>query len=374
MIRLCVPCVGEEELEAISEVLSSGYLTQGQKVAEFEKAVAEYVGTKYAFATSSCTTALHLSLVALGIGAGDEILVPDFTFPATANVVVQQHAVPVLVDIDLATFTLNIQDLESKITDKTRAVIPVHAFGLSADMDPICQLSKNHGLAVIEDAACALGARYKGVQCGAIGDLGCFSFHPRKSITTGEGGMITTDSHVLAAKISLLRSHGGIRREGRFSFEDAGYNYRLSEIQGAMGLEQMKKFDRILSIKRKLAVSLSEKLSGIEKLQNPNQPDYARHTYQSFVVLLDEDIDRDKVIKQMYAQGIETTIGTYALHLQPYFARAHNYLPGAMVNSKAAFDRSLTLPLYADLSDQEINFIVETLKNILNDKGVVQQQ
>jgi dTDP-4-amino-4,6-dideoxygalactose transaminase len=374
MIRLCVPYTGPEELAAIAEVLSSGYLTQGQKVAEFEKAVAEYVGTKYAFATSSCTTALHLSLAAIGIGPGDEVLVPDFTFPATANVVVQQHAVPILVDIDLATFTLNIQDLESKITDKTRAVIPVQAFGLAADMDPICQLSKKHGLAVIEDAACALGAQYKGVQCGAIGDLACFSFHPRKSITTGEGGMITTDSDVLAAKISLLRSHGGVRRDGRFFFEDAGYNYRLSEIHGAMGIEQMKKCDRILSLKHKLATSLSEKLSAIEKLKTPSQPNYARHTYQSFVVLLNEDIDRDKVIKYMYAQGIETTIGTYALHLQPYFARTHNYLPGAMVNSKAAFDRSLTLPLYADLSDEEMSFIVETLKNILADKRVLRHQ
>ena len=374
MIRLCVPYTGKEELSAIAEVLSSGYLTQGQKVAEFEKAVAEYVGTKYAFATSSCTTALHLSLAAIGIGPGDEVLVPDFTFPATANVVVQQSAEPILVDIDLATFTLNIQDLASKITDKTKAVIPVQAFGLAADMDPIRQLSKKYGLAVIEDAACALGARYKGAQCGAIGDLGCFSFHPRKSITTGEGGMITTDSDVLAAKISLLRSHGGVRQEGRFSFEDAGYNYRLSEIHGAMGIEQMKKCDRILSLKRKLATSLSEKLSGLEKLKIPIQPNYAHHTYQSFVVLLNEEIDRDKVINLMYAQGIETTIGTYALHLQPYFARAHNYLPGTMVNSKAAFDRSLTLPLYADLSDEEMNFIAETLKNILDGKGVVRQQ
>ena len=374
MIRLCVPYTGHEELEAISEVLSSGYLTQGEKVEEFEKLVAEHVGTQYAFATSSCTTALHLSLVALEIGPGDEVLVPDFTFPATANVVVQQHAVPVLVDIDLDTFTINIEDLQSKITNKTKAVIPVHAFGLAADMDPILQLSKKHGFAVIEDAACALGARYKGNQCGTLGDMGCFSFHPRKSITTGEGGMITTNNDDLASKISLLRSHGGIRREGRFSFEDAGFNYRLSELQGAMGIQQMKKFDRILQLKRKLAISFSEQLVCIEALNAPSQPNYAQHTYQSYVVLLPDNIDRDKIIKLMYEKGIETTIGTYALHLQPYFAREHNYFPGDMVNSKAAYKRSLTLPLYIDLKNEEIEFIVDTLKNILDGKKMTRYQ
>jgi dTDP-4-amino-4,6-dideoxygalactose transaminase len=367
MIRLCVPYTGEEELEAIAEVLASGYLAQGEKVAEFEKCVAEYVGTKYAFATSSCTTALHLALVALGISAGDEVLVPDFTFPATANVVVQQQAVPVLVDIDLDTFTMNIEDLASKITDKTRAVIPVHAFGQAADMDPILQLAKKHGLVVIEDAACALGARYKGRHCGTLGDVGCFSFHPRKSITTAEGGMITTNSDVLASKISLLRSHGGVRRRGRFSFECAGFNYRLSEIHGAMGIQQMKKFDRILALKRKLATALSEQLGGIENITLPSQPDYAHHTYQSYVVLLHDRFDRDAVIQQMYTKGIETTIGTYALHLEPYFAREHNYSPGQIVNSKDAYKRSLTLPLYAGLNNAEIEFIVGTLQTILDD-------
>jgi len=367
MIRLCVPYTGAEELEAISEVLASGYLSQGEKVAQFEKLVADYVGTKYAFATSSCTTALHLALVALEIGPGDEVLVPDFTFPATANVVVQQHAVPVLVDIDLDTFTINIEDFASKISSKTKAVIPVHAFGLAADMDPILQLAKKHDFAVIEDAACALGARYKGLQCGALGDLGCFSFHPRKSITTAEGGMITTNSDVLASKISLLRSHGGVRRQGRFSFEEAGFNYRLSEIHGAMGIQQMKKFERILALKRKLAVSLSERLDGIETVTLPGQPDYAHHTYQSYVVMLQDGIDRDTIIQEMYAKGIETTIGTYSLHLEPYFARKYRYSPGEIVNSRAAYKRSLTLPLYAGLNDAEIEFIAGTLKTILND-------
>lgn len=374
MIRLCKPYVGNEELKAISEVLSSGYLSQGQKVEEFEKAVAGYVGSRYAFATSSCTTALHLALVASGIGPGDEVLVPDFTFPATANVVVQQQAVPVLVDIDLETFTIDIDDLQSKITAKSRAIIPVHAFGLAADMDPILSLSRKHGLVVIEDAACALGATYKGAQCGTLGDLGCFSFHPRKSITTAEGGMITTDDDALAEKISLLRSHGGVRREGRFVFEDAGFNYRLSELQGAMGIEQIKKIDRILALRRKWALGLSEQLGGIERLNIPHQPDYAHHTYQSYVVLLDDGLNRDGVISRMYTRGIETTIGTYALHSQPYFVRAFDYRPGQVTNSEQAYCRSLTLPLYTDLDDEKIEYIVDTLKNILDDQHIEHRQ
>ncbi len=365
MIRLCLPFTDQAELEAVADVLASGYLTQGKKVEEFERRVADYVGTKYAFATSSCTTALHLSLVALGIGPGDEVLVPDFTFPATANVVVQQNAVPVLVDINLETFTINFQDLESKITPKTKAIIPVHAFGLSADMDPIVQIAKYYGFAVVEDAACALGASYKDLKCGAIGGLGCFSFHPRKSITTGEGGMITTNDDLFAERIRLLRSHGGVRRNGRFIFEDAGFNYRLSEIHAAVGIKQMDKLEWILSRRKELSALLSERIEGIEGIIPPRQPDYGRHTFQSYVVLLHKNIDQDKIIEQMYERGIETTIGTYALHVQPFFARKYGYKPGAIANSYVAYKNSLTLPLYADMEYTQIEFIISSLKKII---------
>ena len=243
----------------------------------------------------------------------------------------------------------------------------MHAFGLAADMDPILQLAKKHGIAVVEDAACALGSRYKGIRCGAIGDIGCFSFHPRKSITTGEGGMITTDNDLLAEKISILRNHGGIRRGGRFTFEDAGFNYRLSEIHGAMGVQQMGKLDWILSRRRELAVLLSDQLKNIEVIAPPMQPDYAQHTFQSYVVLLHENIDRDKMIEHMYEKGIETTIGTYALHIQPFFTSKYDNNPGAIANSYVAYKSSLTLPLYAEMNDAEVEFIVNTLKEIIMD-------
>jgi dTDP-4-amino-4,6-dideoxygalactose transaminase len=364
-IRLALPFTDDDELNEIRHVLDSGYLTQGPKTAEFERLVAEYVGTKYAFATTSATTALHLSLVVLGIGPGDEVLVPDFTFPATANVVVQQGAKPVLVDIDLDTFTMNVSDLESKITRHSKAIIPVHTFGLAADMDPIMKLAQIHRLAVIEDAACAIGTTYFGRQCGGIGTLGCFSFHPRKVITTGEGGMITTNDDALADKIQLLRSHGGIRRDGRFTFEAAGFNYRLSDILSAVGVAQMRKLNILIAHKRDLSMRLAQKLHGISGISLPQEPIWQGHIYQSFVVILDGGINRDEVIRRTKENGVETTLGTYALHAQPFFIKEYGYSLGDLKNSLRAYHQSLTLPLYPPMQESDIDRVVWALLHAL---------
>jgi perosamine synthetase len=360
-IRLAIPEIDQEEVREVERVLASGYLTQGPKVAEFEALVAGLVGTRYAFATTSATTALHLSLVALGVGPGDEVIVPDFTFPATANVVVQQGARPIMADIDLATFAIDPDDVTHRITPRTRAIIPVHAFGLAADMDPILAIAREHGIPVIEDAACAIGATYKGRPCGHLGDVGCFSFHPRKAITTGEGGMITTDSAVIAERISLLRNHGGIRREGRFSFEDAGFNYRLSDILAAVGVAQFRKLTRIIDRKRALALRYRDLLSGIDGVVIPAEPAWGGHVFQSYVVMLDGRISRDHVISAMKAAGIETTLGTYALHMQPFFQRAFGHRDGDLPRSREAFLHALTLPLYPRLSDDDVAWIVDQL-------------
>ncbi len=302
-MRLNVPFIDERELEEIAKVLATGYLTQGPKTAEFERLVAEYIGCRYAFAMSSCTTALHLALVVLDVGPGDEVLVPDFTFPATANVVVQQGAVPVLVDIDLDTFTVNLDDLRAKLTPRTRAILPVHTFGCSADLDPIMALAAEHGVPVIEDAACAIGTTYRGRFCGNIGTLGCFSFHPRKVITTGEGGMITTNDPRLAERIQLLRSHGGVRTGFWFEYEAAGYNYRLSDVQGAMGIAQMAKLPILVERKRLLAGQLRARLADIAGIQSPVEPVWGGHIYQSFVILVDDDLDRDRMIHRPAGSG-----------------------------------------------------------------------
>ena len=365
-IQLARPSTDGDEIDEVAAVLATGNLTQGPKVAEFERAVAELVGTRHAFATTSATTALHLSLAALDIGPGDDVLVPDYTFPATANVVIQQGARPVLVDIDPRTFTVDPVDLERKITPATRAIIPVHAFGLAADMDPITEVAQPGGLAVIEDAACALATTYRGRAVGGLGTVGCFSFHPRKSITTGEGGMITTDDDRLADRIGLLRSHGGRRRGNRFTFEAAGYNYRLSDILAAVGVAQLRKLERLLARRRAIADRYRALLAGEERLDLPHLPTWDGHVYQSFVVLLDVSIDRDEVIRRLAEAGVESTLGTYALHREPLFVERFGYAAGDLPSSNDVFGRALTLPLYPDMTDDDPGYVVECLTRALD--------
>ena len=369
MIRLSLPYTDGDELDEIRKVLASGYIAQGKKVAEFEELVAKYVGTRFAFATSSATTALHLCLSALSIGPGDEVLVPDFTFPATANVVIQQGARPVLVDVSLATYNINVEDLERKITERSKAIIPVHLFGLPAEMGPILELAGKHDLHVIEDAACALGGQYEEKQCGGLGDLGCFSFHARKVITTGEGGMITTDDEEIAERIGRLRNHGGVREEGRFTFEDAGFNYRMSDINGAVGVAQMRKLDGLLDKRRRNAELLRRRLvplsEDLKLVYLPQEPSASVHTYQSFVLQLAGPIDRDSLIAQLGQRGLEATIGTYALHCQPFFQRTFGLVPGELPNSYQAYTHSLAVPFYPQMSEDDIEFVAQSLLEIL---------
>ncbi|NWG08527.1 MAG: DegT/DnrJ/EryC1/StrS family aminotransferase [Chloroflexi bacterium] len=364
-MRLNVPYTDERELEEIAKVLSTGYFTQGPKTVEFEWKVAEYIGCKYAFAMSSCTTALHLSLVVLDVKPGDEVLVADFTFPATANVVVQLGAIPVLVDIDLDTFTVNVDDLRHKITPKTKAIIPVDAFGCAADFDAIQKIAAAHNLPVIEDAATAIGTKYYDRFCGNLTTLGCFSFHPRKVITTGEGGMITTNDDKLAERIKLLRSHGGVRTGSWYRFEEAGFNYRLSDILSAIGVAQMEKLAKLIEHKQRLAASLSKRLAQIPGIRVPVEPKWGGHIYQSYVILLDEGLNRDTIVEKMRVHGIETTLGTYALHDQPFFQRTFGYKSGQLPNSHAAFTRTITLPLYPQMDESDLDQVADTLNAIL---------
>ena len=365
VIPLARPLTGDEELEEIRGVLESGQLSQGPKVAEFEDMVAAITGSRHSFAPSSCTTGLHLALVALGIGPGDEVLVPDFTFPATAHVVVQQGAVPVLVDIDLDTYNVDPGDLVRHITPRTRAVMPVDLFGLAADMGPVATVAAEHGLAVVEDAACALGATYYGRPCGSLADLGCFSFHPRKIVTTGEGGMIVTDRDDLAERIQLLRSHGGVRRNDRFTFEDAGFNYRLSDVQAAIGTAQMRRLPDLLARRQRLAARLRGELADVSGFAVPPEPAWGGHVYQAFVGLVDDHRNRDMVIDGLRARGVEATLGTYALHAQPFFGRTFGYQPGALPRSHAASQRSVALPLFPQMTDTDVDVVVDCLRAVL---------
>lgn len=365
-IPIIKPQINREKLFSyLNEVLDSGILTSGKYVAEFEKQLADFLQVKYAYAVTSGTTALHLALVVNDIKPGDEVLVADFSFPATANVVVQTGAKPVFVDIDLKTLCIDVKDLAQKVTPKSKAIMVVHAFGYPANMSEIVKIAAKNHLIVIEDAACALGSYHKDKACGTWGEVGCFSFHPRKVITTGEGGAIVTSSDELARKIVLYRNHGlNKTAEGKPEFTVAGFNYRMSELQAALGVEQMESFKEIEKIRQNLADNYLELLKDVKGLTLIEKPLDGVSNYQSFVVLLDQNINREKVMTKLKEKGIETTIGTYAQHTQPSYAK-FGYHPGDLKNSDFAYQKSLSLPLYASLKDLQQRYIVKELREAL---------
>lgn len=369
-IPVTKPCLGEEEIQAVADRLLSGWVVQGPKVREFEERFATYTGARFARATTSCTTALHLALLALGIGPGDEVLVPAFTFVATANAVLYCGARPVFVDIDLLTFNVDVAQIESRITRQTKAIIPVHEFGLSADMDAIMSIAEKHQLFVVEDAACACGARYRNRHVGIFGKAGCFSFHPRKAITTGEGGMIVTDDEALARRIEILRSHGAsasdlARHQSKSGFvlpefDEMGYNYRMTDIQGAIGVEQMKKLDWILGQRCSRAGRYTAKLTGLPGLQTPFVPEGCKHVYQSYVTLVDGGRERrDEVALALQERGIATRQGTHAVHALGLYRERFGLQPEDHPTAWKADQQSMTLPLYATMTDEEQDYVIE---------------
>jgi dTDP-4-amino-4,6-dideoxygalactose transaminase len=365
MIKVANPFFDRQEIEELKEVLNSGQWTEGSKTSEFEKIIADYVGVSEAVAVTSATTALYLSLYALGIKRKDEILVSDFTFPATANVVLHCGAKPILVDVKPDTFNLDVNDCKKKLTKDTKALIVVHALGQSCEMDEIIEFANEKDLLVIEDAACALGASYDSKMCGSFGIAGCFSFHPRKSISTGEGGMITTNDKELAAKMRLLRSHGGIREGYRSSFVIPGFNFKMSEFQAAVGIAQFKKLEKMLAAKKKIAEVYNKAFKDFDKIKIPKIAKKATHTYQSYTILLDKKVDRDEIINKLREKGVETTIGTYALHSQPFFKRHFGYRNGDLPNSYHIFKHSLTLPCYYGLKKKEIEYIISNVLQLM---------
>ncbi len=361
MIKLSSPYVGKEEFEEIKKVLDSGYLVQGEKVQQFELMVSEYLNVKYCIAVSSGTAALHLALLTLGIGRGDEVIVPDFTFPATANVVEFVGASAKLVDIRPDSFCIDTGKIEASITDKTKAILPVHEFGQCADMDTIKAIAQKYNLKIIEDAACALGSEYKGRKAGTLGHISCFSFHPRKAITTGEGGMLATDNEELAQMARVLRNHGINNVNGKLEFTAAGLNYRMTDLQASMGIAQMKKLEAVIEKRRYIAAQYGAILKNIESLTLPYEKEYGRHTYQTYHIILSAKVNRDLLKEQLLANGIECNIGAYALHQQLYYREKYRYAAKAFPESFFAYKQGLALPLHNQLSDNDIKLICHSL-------------
>jgi perosamine synthetase len=343
VIRLARPDVGAEEAAAVAGVLESGQLTMGPKVTELEAELARVCGVRHAVAVSSGTAALHLAVLALGLGERDEVVVPAYTFPATANVVALAGARPVLVDVDPETFNLEPESLAAAVTPRTRAVLAVHLFGRPLDWEAI-ERAVPERVALIEDAAGALGARRRDRACGSLGLMGCLSFHPRKIVTTGEGGAVTTSEEELANGIRRLRHHG-IEAEGAFEIRAPGLNYRLSDILCAVGIPQVRRLDELLEARRGVAEGYEVRLAGV--VRTPSAEPGDTHGWQAYVVRLDR---RDEALATLRAEGIEAQIGTYALHLLAAY-RDRGEFPGA----RDAYEHALALPFHSRLGDDELD-------------------
>ena len=373
IIPISLPVTGQEEWEALKEPLMSGWLTSGPKVREFEQLFAERHGVKHALAVTSATTALHLALVALGIKEGDEVIVPAFTWVSTANVVLYCGAKVVFVDVNPFTFNINPEDLSKRITSKTKAIIPVHLFGLCADMDKIKEIAGN--IPLIEDGACAAGASYKGTPAGGLGTIGCFSFHPRKSVTTGEGGMITTNDDELAEIMGMLRNHGAsISEEQRHhgakpymlpDFNALGYNYRMTDLQGAVGVVQIKKLDQFINEREKWANFYTKELDSIPWLRTPKHGADYKHGWQSFVTFVDESkspASRNEIMELLQQQGISTRPGTHAIHMLNFYKEKFNIQPSDYPGAQAANNYSMSIPLHNRMVAEDFNYVVSVIK------------
>lgn len=351
-VRLARPAVGEEELAEIREVLESGQLTMGPKTVEFERLLAELAGTAHAAAVSSGTAALHVAVLALGLGPGDEVLVPAYTFPATANVVALAGAKPVLVDVDPVTMNMDPEDAARRVTPRTKAILAVHLFGRPARLEQL-----PGGLPVIEDAAGALGARRGDRPCGSRGSLACFSFHPRKIVTTAEGGAVTTDDGALDEAVRSLRHHGWSPSHEYGDMPRPAFNYRLSEVHAALGLPQLRRFDELYEAYDRVARGYAERLAGLDVVLPETDPG-DRHGWQAYVLQVD---DRDRVMASLREQGIQCQIGTYALHRLGAY-RDQGAFPGA----DAAFERALALPLHTELSGAELDRVAAALDKLVS--------
>lgn len=364
------PWLGEEEAAAVREVILNGWISLGPKAAAFEAAIAELVGARFGIATNAATTALHLSLIVAGVLPGDEVLCPSFTCMATINAVIQAGGILRFVDIEARTYNMDAADTEARISSRTRAILVVDQIGLPADLDAFRDLAQRRGLILIEDAATALGARYKGRPLGGCGVPACFSFHPRKMITTGEGGMLVTDDEAAAERARVLRSTGAsvsdlVRHQAKGTilqeYHESGFNYRMTDMQAAMGLVQLTKLPAMLAARHAQARFYDNALATIDEVEPPYVPDYAQHAYSSYCIRMRPEarVSAHEVVLRMAERGISCRHGIQPLHHEPYFRECMAGL--SLPETEAAAQTTLFLPIYPGLSEADQQRIVEAL-------------
>jgi perosamine synthetase len=385
-IPIAKPLFDENEMRAVLEPIKSGWVSQGPKAEEFESKFSAYVGTRYASSVGSGTAALHLALIACGIQPGDEVITSSFTCVATVNPIEYVGAKPVLVDIDLDTFSLDPNKVEEVITGRTKAIIPVHLFGLSTDMDPIIQIAHKYRLKVIEDAALGLGAFYKGKHVGVFGNAAAFSFHPRKMITTGEGGIVVTNDEKIDKEVKVLRNYGASipawKRHHKGihvlpTYDVLGFNYKMSDVHASLGIAQMAKLPDMLQRRREIAERYNKELKSLDWLINPNKPSGYIHSYQSYVCLCNPDdiIHKGKIVSIKHAskkrdelmgylarKGIATVAGAQAIHNASYYKQKYGFDESDFPNALIAELLSIALPIYTQLTGEEQEYIIENIK------------
>lgn len=368
------PSIGDEEIAEVVATLRSGWLTTGPRVAHFEAAFREYVGAPHAIAVSSCTAGLHLALAAAGIGEGDEVITTPLTFCSTVNVIVHQRARPVLADISPDDYNIDPAQIERKITRRTRAIIPVHYGGQPCRMDAILDIARRHGLLVIEDAAHAHGALYRGRKVGTLGDVTVFSFYATKNMTTGEGGMVTVHNAALAERIRLLSNHGmdynAQRRyeaEGSWYYEvlAPGYKYNMTDIQAALGLHQLARLEEYTRRRTEIAARYTEAFAGLEQIVTPAVRPEVRHVWHLYAVQVRRNsrrIDRDRVIAALRKQGIGTSVHFIPIHYHPYYREGFGFRRGDYPVCEAVFEGLISLPLYPSMTDAEVERVIEAVR------------
>jgi perosamine synthetase len=372
MIPVARPYIGAEEEQAVIDVLRSGWVTQGPRVAEFEEKFSDYIGCDYSVAVSSCTTALHLALLASRIGPGDEVICPSLSFIATANSIAYVGATPIFGDIDLATYNLDPTRLEEAISPRTKAILIVHQIGLPAEMNELLAVAAKHGLTVIEDAACAIGSEYDGKLIGKpLGTMACFSFHPRKILTTGEGGMITTSDAKLAERLRRLRQHAmslsdvvrhNAKQISSETYDEVGFNFRMTDMQAAIGIAQLGRLGDLLKRRRYLAARYTRALQNLPWLQTPMAPLNCRHNYQSYMVRLVGDFaaKRDAIMQELLQKNISTRRAIMAIHRElPYRSERWDH---SLPQTNLATDTGLILPLFHQMTESNQDYIIEALQ------------